>query len=135
MLGYHYFRAGQNALARLALTEAVKKESFTAASHYILADMARQENDLDKVKRHVDAAIAYDPEYSSAYLERGLLHALKNEPSAALSDIETAVDLSMVHCYSINRNSETPTHPLYLLRNEPRFQKMKADCETLEKNL
>ena len=101
----------------------------------LLAVMARLQNNLGKVKDHVEAAITHDADYSSAYLERGMMYALQSDPSAALNDIEKAVELSIVHCYSINRNSTTHTHPLYLLRNEPRYQKLKADCEIREKNL
>jgi hypothetical protein len=97
--------------------------------------MARLQNDLGKVQYHLEAAMAHDPDYSSAYLERGMMYALQNQPLAALNDIEKAVDLSTVHCYSVNRNSTMLTHPLYLLRDEPRFQKLKKDCESLEKGL
>lgn len=136
MLGYHYFRDKENALANRALNEAIKKGSFVAPSHYILAVMARLEDDLAKGTHHLDAALTYDPDYSSAYLERGMMRALKNEPlAAALGDVEKAVEMSAVHCYSINRNSTTLTHPLYRLRDEPRFQKLKNDCEVIEKNL
>jgi hypothetical protein len=146
MLGYHYFREANNEqlahdapkhnrLAHDALKGAIKKGSFVAPSNYILAVMARLRNDLGAVKQYVEAALAYDPDYSSAYLERGMMHALQSEPSAALNDIEKAVELSTVHCYSINRNSTMLTHPLYLLRDQPRFEALRKDCEIREKDL
>ena len=137
MLGYHYFREGEDAypLAHRALKEAIKRGSFVAPSNYILAVIARLQNEPGKVKHHLEAAMAHDPDYSSAYLERGMMYALQDQTIAALNDIEKAIELSTVHCYSVNRNSTTLTHPLYLLRDEARFKKLKKDCETLENNL
>lgn len=135
LLGYHLFRANEPGAAQHALQSAIAKGSFVAPSHYILAVMARQAKDMKKVKLHIDAALTYDPGYSSAYLERGLMHALQSNPEAALNDIEEAVRLHEVHCYTVNRNAGTPSHPLYALKDEPRFQQVKDRCESIEKKL
>jgi tetratricopeptide (TPR) repeat protein len=144
MLGYYYFRQSREpveeashyaALARRALNQSIAEGSFVAPSHYILAVMARGENDLSEARGQLEDAIAYDPDYSSAYQERALLHALQGQQSLALSDLERAVELSSVHCYSVNRNSTDPSHPLYLLRDESRFVRLKGYCEALEADM
>jgi hypothetical protein len=140
MLGYYYFRAHEFAPARRALNESIAEGSFVAPAHYILAVMARTtpdptERDLNEAMRQVDAALAYDPNYSSAHQERGLLFALRGQRSLALDEIQTAVRISTIHCYSVIRKSQDDTDPFYLLRNEPRFIRLRRECEELEAHL
>jgi tetratricopeptide (TPR) repeat protein len=132
MLGYYHFRQGNHAAAERLLKEAVEQRDFVAPSTYILAVMARLKNQLTNANQLLEVGIAYDPEYSSPYVERGMVHALLGQADAAINDISKAVSLSGVHCFTVNRNIIQPEHPLYLLRNHPRVATLKAMCEKSE---
>jgi hypothetical protein len=137
ILGYYYFKHCDMDGAVDALSDAIRNDAFVAPAKYILAVIARRQNpeDLREATRLVESAIGYDPNYSSLYVERGILRTLHGEPAAAVADLATAVDLNKVHCYTITRDSMDPEHPLYRLREEPSFLKLRQHCGLREKAL
>jgi tetratricopeptide (TPR) repeat protein len=136
ILGYYYFKNCETGSAIDALSDAIKHDAFVAPAKYILAVIARTQSpsDLTEATKLLESAIAYDPKYSSLYMERGILRA-QAEPDAAIADLARAVDLNKVHCYTITRNSRDPEHPLHRLRGELSFQKLREHCELREKAL
>jgi len=141
VLGYYYFKHdkiwGNKILAQDAFKESIEGGDFVAPSKYLLAVMARLKKpmDLTEVRELLESGIAYDPDYSSLYVERGILRTLQTEPKAAIDDLRRAVDLNKVHCYTITRNSVQPDHPLSRLQQETSFKSLKEDCEVRERGL
>lgn len=72
-LGLAYFRSGDFAAARPELVKAAAQAPTSAAAHYFLARIAREENDLREALRLVDKAVEVFPGYADAHAERGLV--------------------------------------------------------------
>jgi len=154
LMGYYYLREGLQhnkpddmVLAKEKFDEAVDQGAFVAPSHYLLAvietkQAENQSQGEDQSKDHLRHAmdsltkgIHYDPDFSSLYIGTAIVNAMREQTAAALDDIEKAVRLSKIHCYTVNRNGRDQHHPLYHLYNEPRFQTLLADCKIYEDNL
>jgi Tfp pilus assembly protein PilF len=141
--GYYFFMQGSQEreaakqtkdyiLARQALERAIHSQQFVAPSNYILAVIAQRENEPERATKLLEAGMAYDPEYSSFYISRAIVHAIQHEINPALDDIENAVKLSVVHCHTVLRSGSDPSHPLSALRDEARFIALTKYCETIE---
>jgi len=134
VLGYYYFRDKKYDEAMAEFNDAIRRGEFVAPSKYMLAVITHlKNNDLSQTKEFLKQGITYDPEFSSLYLQRGILHAHQREPADAISDLNKAVDLSRVHCYTILRNAGDSQHPLNRLKDNPSFIELKDKCEKLEK--
>jgi tetratricopeptide (TPR) repeat protein len=72
-LGLAHFKAGDFAAARAELAKAAAPGPTTAAAHYFLARMAREENDLPEALRLAEKAVEAYPAYADAHAERGLV--------------------------------------------------------------
>jgi tetratricopeptide (TPR) repeat protein len=92
-LGVAWFRAGDFAAARPELAKAAQSAQTSAAAHYFLARIAREENDLDPALALVNKALQAEPAYADAWAERGLLHLRKRELDAA--------EMALRHCLEL----------------------------------
>lgn len=142
LLGYWYLRKGNVILAKQKFQEAIGRGEFVAPSEYFLAlmeekqaeDQRQVEYHLGRAKVYLKTGVDYDPKYSSLFVSRAIIHAMQHETQAALDDIETAVNLSPVHCYTVIRNGPDPHHPLNSLYNEPRFKDLLTVCNAYERD-
>jgi hypothetical protein len=120
--GLHYNKADDLILAKEKFNQAIKRGSFVAPSYYFLAVLeeikARDQNqNQDQKNEHLKLALRdiaegmhYDSEFSSLYIQRAELNIMQDHSDAALDDVEHAVGLSKIHCYTVNRNGPEPKH-------------------------
>jgi hypothetical protein len=135
LLGYYYFQHGNDLMAARQFHTAISHGEFVAPSHYVLAMMSiKDDPDLEHAKNDVQAGLDYDADYSSLYVARALIHAMQHEMGAAFKDLDTAVDDSGIHCYTVE-NGTNPNHPLNILRDAPNFPTLQKKCDAIEKGL
>jgi protein O-GlcNAc transferase len=83
--------------ARAHLVRAIDVQGESAASaysHYLMAQLLRQEQKPEAALQYLDLAIKRRPDYAEAHLSRGLLKTELREESAAREAFETAVRLA-----------------------------------------
>ncbi len=154
LLGYYYLREGllhskldDIVLAKDKFEVAIGNGTFVAPSHYLLAVVEQKKaedrtlgenerkdhlkNAMDSLKKGMD----YDSNFSSLYVGRAMVSAMQDQTEAALADLEKAVSLSKIHCYTVNRNAPDQQHPLHRLYTDPRFQHLLTECRIYERKL
>jgi Flp pilus assembly protein TadD len=92
-IGVAGFMARDFVSARPELAKAAQSASTSAAAHYFLARIAREENDLDPALALVNKALQAEPNYADAWAERGLLHLRKRELDAAEMALRHSLEL------------------------------------------
>ena len=87
------FRAGTSRPRGRSWRARRRARSTTAAAHYFLARIAREENDVDAALDLVGKALAREPTYADAWAERGLLHFRQRDFAAAEQDLRRCLEL------------------------------------------
>lgn len=124
ILAYYRFKRGEFDAARLKLDQAIDRDHFTAPAYYIRAVLNRIEGgDPATSLELVEKGVAYDPQFSSLYIERAILRIGRGEVEEAVEDAARAVVLSEVHCLSVN-NAELWDAAL----GHPGFEDLRRSC-------
>lgn len=79
--------------ARRALDEAARAGANSAAFHTVHGRISMAGEDDVRAMSEFDLAIRTDPEYASAYLERGLLHVQQDATVEGLADLDRYLEL------------------------------------------
>lgn len=114
LLGYLYYKRGDEAQAKPLFERAVQEGAFTARSRYMLAFLAWKkfkadgsQGDLSGAFSQLDKAIAEDPEYPSPYYLRGMMRwGQGHRPKEALEDVARAASLFSGACRDVNDPNE-----------------------------
>ena len=92
-LGILESRAGRTAKAFDCFTRSLKEDPRHLESHYNLANLYFEANDLNLAKTHFQISVEIDPDYPNAYFNLGLVHAINNDYSAAAEAIRSYMEL------------------------------------------
>ena len=92
-VGVAAYKSGDFAAARAELARSALHRETAAASHYFLARMAREENDLEGALRLAEKAVEADPAYADPYAELGLLRIRRREFPAAEEALRRCLEL------------------------------------------
>jgi tetratricopeptide (TPR) repeat protein len=79
--------------ARRDLEHVVDRPETSAGAHYFLARIARQSNDLNSARQHIDAVLRAAPQYPDAWAELGLLQTRAGEYAEAERSLRKALAL------------------------------------------
>jgi tetratricopeptide (TPR) repeat protein len=79
--------------ARRALDEAGRAGANSAAYHTAAGRLAMATDDAVRAQSSFDLAIRTDPDFASAYLERGLLHVQQEATQEGLADLDRYLEL------------------------------------------
>ena len=96
-IGIAAFRARDYATARAKLLPATERPETAAGANYLLARMARAENDFDEALRFAQRAVETNPEYADPYSELGLLYLRLDRPEEAEKALERCLELDPEH--------------------------------------
>lgn len=127
-IGIAAFRAKDYATAREKLVPAAENPDTAAVANYLLARMARAENEFDVALGFAQRAVAANPEYADPYSELGLLYLRLGRLEEAERALERCLRLEPDH-YLGNMQLAL----LYARTKDPRHEGQRARFEEIKK--
>ena len=126
-LGVACFYTNDFDRAKVVLTQAAAHEQTAAGAHYFLGRIARQQNDAENARRHVEESLRRVPDYADAHAELGLIATRQGRLEEAEASLRRALSLD-----ADNYAATVNLTALYTKTRDPRREEMAAKLQALQ---
>jgi tetratricopeptide (TPR) repeat protein len=127
-IGVAAYEAKDYETAREYLVPAAARPETAAAANYLLARIARADNDFEEAARFAEQAIEAQPDYADPYAELGFVYLQLGEPERAEQALERCLELDPDH-YLGNMHLAM----LYARTRDPRARAQRERFEDLKR--